>query len=139
MIKIRYVQVDDFTFWQSLNGDSSEEEFQISVRGKRGYVLLENNKPVGLLRYTLLWDNIPFGMLLVVKQSHRNKGYGTRLIQLWECEMKSKGYKLLLISTQVDNRAQNLYRRLGYKDCGSLAFHSAGYEQPMEMFMTKGI
>lgn len=53
--------------------------------------------------------------------------------------MKEKGYGMVLTSTQVDENAQHFYRKLGYKDCGGFVIDIKGYEQPMEMFMIKGI
>ena len=46
---------------------------------------------------------------------------------------------ILLTSTQVDEEAQHFYRKLGYKDCGGFVIDVPGYEQPMELFMIKGI
>ena len=60
MVEIRYVQLDDKEFWYSLDRHLPEQEFDKKIRDKRGYVLLEDNEPVGLLRYNLFWDNTPF-------------------------------------------------------------------------------
>lgn len=57
----------------------------------------------------------------------------------WENDMKSQGYGMLLTSTQVDEEAQHFYRKLGYRDCGGFVIDIPGYEQPMEMFLVKGI
>ena len=60
MVEIRYVQAEDKEFWYSLDRHLPEQEFDKKIRDKRGYVLLEDNEPVGLLRYHLFWDNTPF-------------------------------------------------------------------------------
>ena len=57
----------------------------------------------------------------------------------WQEDMKKQGYGLLLISTQVDEQAQHFYRKIGYQDCGSLILYVPGFQQPMEMFMSKVI
>ena len=44
---------------------------------------------------------------------------------------------MTLISTQVDETAQCLYRKLGYVDCGGLLFSDTPFDQPMEMFIRK--
>lgn len=46
---------------------------------------------------------------------------------------------MLLTSTQVDEQAQHFYRKIGYKECGGFIVNIPGYEQPMEIFMSKGI
>lgn len=77
--------------------------------------------------------------MLIIDEKYRNKGYGKKLVEFWENDMKLKGYGMVLTSTQVDEEGQNFYRRLGYKDCGGLVVDIPGYEQPMEMFMIKKI
>ena len=64
MIEIRYVQSDDKKFWFGLDRHLPEREFEKKVRDQQGYVLLEDGKPVGLLRYNLFWDNTPFCTML---------------------------------------------------------------------------
>lgn len=139
MTEIRYVQAEDKEFWYSLDKHLPEQEFHDKIRNRRGYVLLEGNKPVGLLRYNLFWDNTPFCTMLFVDGEHRGKGYGKKLMERWEADMKVQGYGMLLTSTQVDEEAQHFYRKLGYKDCGGFVTDIPGYEQPMELFLIKGI
>ena len=139
MIEIRYIHLDDKEFWFSLDKHLSEQEFNNKVRDNRGYVLLDDNKPVGLLRYNLFWDNTPFCNLIYINNECQGKGFGKMLIEYWENDMKSQGYGMLLTSTQVDESAQHFYRKLGYKDCGGFVIDIKGYEQPMELFLVKSI
>ena len=118
---------------QRLNRNSKK------VNSKQGYVLLENDKPVGLLRYNLFWDNTPFCTILFIDWNNQKKGYEKELLEYWEKDMKSQGYDFVLTSTQVDETAQHFYRKLGYKDCGGLIIDIPNYEQPMEMFLIKAI
>ena len=60
-------------------------------------------------------------------------------MEYWEGDMKSKGYDMVLTSTQVDEEAQHFYRKLGYKDCGGIIIDIPKHEQPMEMFLVKVI
>ena len=106
---------------------------------KRGYILLDNKKPVGILRYNLFWDNIPFCTMLFISCDYQKRGYGKKLMEYWESDMKAKGYGMVLTSTQVDEEAQHFYRKLGYKDCGGLIIDIPGYDQPMELFLSKNI
>ena len=75
--------------------------------------------------------------LLFILPEHRGKGYGAGAMAQWEQEMKKRGFKTLLISTQVDENAQFFYRKLGYVDCGGLIFQGTPFSQSMEMFMRK--
>ena len=66
MIEIRYVQLDDKKFWYGLDRHLPDNEFEKKVRDKQGYVLLKDNIPIGLLRFNLFWDNIPFCTMLFI-------------------------------------------------------------------------
>ncbi len=139
MVSIRYVQEEDRNFWRKLDRHLQTTEFEKKIRDKMGYVLLEDHIPYGLLRYNLFWDNTPFCTMLYVDSDSRGRGYGNKLMNFWENDMKSMGYGMLMTSTQVDEDAQHFYRKLGYQDSGGLIINIPGYEQPMEMFLIKKI
>ena len=136
---IRYAQLNDKTEWFRLDGHLPEAVFEEKIRNKQGYILTEDDKMIGLLRYNLFWDNTPFCTMLFIDSDHRKKGYGKLLMEHWEQDMKSRGYGMLMTSTQVDEDAQHFYRKLGYKDCGGFVVDVSGYEQPMEMIMIKAV
>lgn len=139
MIKIRYLEASDKQFWYSLDKHLPETEFYNKVQTKRGYILLLDDKPIGLLRYNLFWDNTPFCTMLFVDEKYQRKGYGEHLMKYWENDMKMQGYGMLLTSTQSDETAQHFYRKLGYKDCGGFVIDIPAYAQPMEIFFMKAI
>lgn len=132
-IQTRYVESSDKAFWFSLDKHFSESEFEKKVRDKQGYVLLADGCPAGILRYNLFWDNTPFCTLLYIAEKFQRKGYGRELMNVWEADMKARGYDWLLVSTQSDENAQHFYRALGYEDCGCLL----APDQPMEIFLGK--
>ena len=61
------------------------------------------------------------------------------LMEHWERDMHTRGYDLVMTSTQADENAQHFYRALGYRDCGGLILPFPGYEQPMEIILAKTI
>jgi len=111
MVSIRHVQEEDRYFWLKLDKHLPEGEFEKKLRDKMGYVLLENNIPSGLLRYNLFWDNTPFCTMLYVDSESQGKGYGRKLMEFWEKDMKSMGFGMLMTSTQVDENTQHFYRK----------------------------
>lgn len=133
------METSDRAFWYRLDRHLPEREFDNKVRTKRGYVLLVNDRPAGLLRYNLFWDNTPFCTMLFVEEEDRGKGYGKMLMENWEKDMKSQGYGMLFTSTQADENAQHFYRRLGYKDCGGFVIDLPEYAQPLEIFFIKSV
>lgn len=137
MIEIRYVEMSDKLFWYQLDQHLPEAEFEDKVKTKRGYVLLENGAPIGLLRYHLFWDNTPFCTMIFIDERFRCQGYGKMLMKYWEDDMKKQRYGMLLTSTRVDETSQHFYRKLGFKDCGGLIIDIPPYAQPMEIFLCK--
>lgn len=139
MIELRHATSADRDFWHRLDGHLHEEEYAHKVARKQAYVICEDGNAVGVLRYGLFWDNTPFLNMIFLAASCRGRGIGTKAMLLWEEEMQVLGYRLVMTSTQVDERAQNFYRRLGYRDCGCLMINSPVFDQPMEMFLAKNI
>ena len=139
MFEIRYVSETDKAFWFMLDKHMSESEFLLKIRDKRGYVISDGDEPVGVMRYNLFWDNIPFLTLIYFEESHRGKGFGRQAMLFWENEMHELGYQMVMTSTQVDEEAQHFYRKLGYRDRGSLFLDNTPFEQPQEMFMLKNL
>lgn len=139
MTEIKYVTHGDREFRFTLDAHLSDEKFEAKVRDKRGYVLFRDGTPIGLMRYDLFWDNAPFCTMIYVHDEYQGKGIGSQFIGHWENEMKSKGFGMVMTSTQADEQAQHFYRKLGYKDSGGFVLDIPGFEQPMEMIMVKGI
>lgn len=87
MIEIRYVQTEDKEFWYSLDRHLPEPEFENKVSNKRGYIIFDDNKPIGLLRYNLFWDNTPFCTMLFIDWNYQGTPilgiHPGRLAALW--------------------------------------------------------
>lgn len=139
MFFIDYVLEKDKDFWFSLDKHMSESEFLLKVRDKRGYVIKDDKKPIGILRYNLFWDNTPFLNLIYLEEIYRSKGFGKKAMLHWENEMRMLGYTLVMTSTQVNEDSQHFYRNLGYKDAGCLLLDFPQYTQPAELFMIKSL
>ena len=73
---------------------------------------------VGVLRYSLFWQTIPFLELLYIDESYRRRGYGTRMMANWEETMRIMGYRYVMTSTQADEDAWQFYEKLGYRKAG---------------------
>ncbi len=138
-MEIRYVELKDKEEWYLLDRHLTDAGFEEKVRNKQGYVVVEESKIVGVLRYNLFWDNMPFCTMLYIDEKHRGRGYGKLLMKHWENDMKTMEYGMLMTSTQVDENAQHFYRKWDYKDCGGFIVDVPGYEQPMEMIMIKAV
>lgn len=135
-MKIEYASQLDFQF--ILDNDSHISKQLIKNKLKEKEIMItkdQDNKVIGWLRYNYFWDNTPFMNILYLNESYRGKGIGKELVRFWETEMKSKGYELVMTSTLSNEQAQHFYRKLGYKDSGSLLLD----DEPLEIIFTKSI
>lgn len=134
---IKYAEKKDKNFVMSIDKHVNEIGYERRVYTKSGYVMWENDIPIGLMVHCILWDNLPFMNFIYVEEVYRNRGFASEALKFWEDDMRKQGYKMVLISTQVDEGVQTLYRELGYTDCGGLLFDHTPMEQPMELFLRK--
>lgn len=136
MMKFEYASKSDFQF--ILDNDRHISKQLIKNKLKEKEIMIakdQDNKVIGWLRYNYFWDNTPFMNMLYLNEKYRNKGIGKELVGFWENEMKSKGYELVMTSTLSNEQAQHFYRKLGYKDSGSLLLD----DEPLEIIFTKNI
>ncbi|MBR0137333.1 MAG: GNAT family N-acetyltransferase [Erysipelotrichaceae bacterium] len=136
---IRFVEQKDKAEWYLLDHDFPESGFDEKVRNNQGYVYIKDGKIIGILRFNLFWDSIPFCTMLHIDETYHGNGYGKELMERWEKDMKKAGCGMLMTSTQVNENAQHFYRKLGYKDAGGFVVDVPGCEQPMELIMIKGL
>ena len=137
MTTLRPVSESDAAFWFSLDAHTTPQSFRRKVDGRLGFLICENGVPVGLLHYCPLWDHLPFLNLIRLLPPYQRQGIGKKAMELWEQEMKTLGYTMTLTSTQVDEDAQFIYRRLQYRDCGILVLNDCPLSQPAELFLCK--
>lgn len=134
---VKYAEGQDWEFVRSMDAHATERAYRNLVDAREGYLLWEQGKPVGWMYYVVLWGRVPFLNLIIVREESRGRGFASQALSFWEDEMRSRGYPMVLLSTQADEGAQHLYRRLGYQDCGGLLFHGTPLEQPTELFFRK--
>lgn len=82
-------------------------------------VLADEARIVGVLRWSLFWQCIPFLDLISIDPGFHGRGWGTGMMEHWERSMAEKGFAHVLLSTQEDESAKYFYERLGYTLCGS--------------------
>lgn len=138
MKMLRLLKKEDFNFVKRLLPRMTDEIFIEDIKQSRNYIILdEDSNDCGLLLTTLLWENLPFVQHLIIDEEKRGRGYGTGALKAYEEIVEKQGYKMILLSTQANEKAQFLYRRLGYKDCGALFFENTPFDQPTEIFLKK--
>ena len=130
---IRYAENADYFWLKGHDKHISDEVLQTKIAAKEIYVVQEGSELIGWLRYNLFWDNMPFMNLVYLLEEYRRKGIGKKLVHYWEKDMKEKGYKNVLTSTQSNEEAQHFYRKMGYMEIGGLKFP----DEPLEIMFCK--
>lgn len=135
-VKIEYADIGDFDYLARQDDHIAPAVLKDKVDRREVIVVRVDGRAVGWLRYGYFWDMVPFMNLLFVEADCRNRGHGTGLITFWENEMRARGHHLVMTSTQADELAQHLYRRLGYRDCGSMLVPG---QIPLEIVLVKSL
>ncbi len=134
-MNIRYASNKDLDILIKYDTHIKKEVLKESILLNRVYVMEENHKIIGILRYNLFWDNTPFLNLLFILEQYRNHKYGTYLMNYYENEMEKLGYSYLLLSTPSDETSKYFYQKLNYQEIGSLKY----LNDPLEIVMAKQI
>lgn len=139
MFTMKYAEEKDLSACKMLDSHISDAELAWKLCEHRYYIPSDGETPIGVLRYNLFWDSVPFLTLIFIEESCRGRGYGRMAMARWEDEMRAAGHGMVIISTQADEDAQHFYRKLGYHDAGGFVVDVPGYEQPLELFLTKAL
>jgi GNAT superfamily N-acetyltransferase len=119
-VSVRIADARDLPFLRDTDTHVSQKQLARALEEQRVLVAEKDASPVGFLRWGLFWDEIAFMHLLYVVPDHRGAGIGTRQVIVWEEMLRAAGHGVVLTSTSAAERAQHLYRRLGYVDSGCL-------------------
>jgi ribosomal protein S18 acetylase RimI-like enzyme len=125
---IKYAETTDLLWLKEHEQHLSDQILETKIKSKEIYIVQENEKIIGWLRYNLFWDNIPFMNKIYFLEEFRHKGFGRKLVHHWENKMKEKGYKNVLTSTQSNEGAQHFYRKMGYTEIGGFKYINDPYE-----------
>jgi GNAT superfamily N-acetyltransferase len=119
---IQIATLNDYNYLLERDHHISKEMLEQKINLGEILIAKENQQAIGYLRYGYFWDNFPFMNLLFVEEAYRRKGIGRQLVDFWENQMKEQGHKQVMTSSLANEDGQFFYRKLGYKDAGSLLF-----------------
>lgn len=137
MYMIRYIEKTDKAFWFTVDKSIDELTFENKVRDYQAYIFEEQRKKIGLLRYSLFGDNIPYCNLLFISENYRRLGCGKALLHYWEQDMKARGYQYAMASSRINDEIHLFYRKMGYREIGGIIIPEARTDSTMEILMLK--
>lgn len=118
-MEIRLAQTGDLREIQGYDSHIPQARIEACIGAQSVYVLVDENRIQGVLRYSLFWQSIPFLDLLYIDESCRGNGRGTEMMAHWESAMGEMGYQYVMLSTQEDETAKYFYEKLGYRRIGA--------------------
>lgn len=117
-MEIRLAAEQDLEQILQLDRHVPQERLMACLREGWVLVLTDGNGVLGMLRYNLFWQTVPFLDLLYLAESHRGQGWGSKMMTVWEQAMEEKGYPFVMLSTQADETAKEFYEKIGYRRIG---------------------
>ncbi len=128
MIHFTYADRDCLAYLKRSDKHLTEDMLLRKIANEEIIIMKEEEIIIGLLRYSLFWDIIPFMNYLMIDKLYRRKGFGKLLVEFWEKEMRNKDYEVVITSTMSTESAQHFYRKIGYKEAGCLLLEEEGLE-----------
>lgn len=125
------VLLDEYRVFYGQNSDVEAAtkflEARISKNDSIIFLAIKNEKPVGFTQLYTSYSSVslqPFYILndLYVYKNHRGLGIGEALLKKAKEFCSTMQYKGLALETAVDNPAQQLYEKLGWKK-DTASFH----------------
>lgn len=115
---IKLAQSNDMQKIAKLDSHIPPQMLAECIENGRVYLLKDDSDVVGILRYSLFWQIIPFLDLIFIEEAYRAQGCGRAMMLEWESAMTLLGYKHVMTSTQADEDAWRFYEKLGYRKVG---------------------
>jgi len=98
-----------------------KEMIERKLQGQEYIIAKVSGKPVGCLRFGLLWSVIPYIEVIWVEDRFHRRGIGRELVRCLEDHARSQGQEIIMSSSQADEPdAQAFHRSIGFRDAGAL-------------------
>ena len=132
---LRAAAETDFDFLRGFSNEPGDAQLRTQIRDGRLRIIEPAGVPAGFIKFYVLWETLPFMEVIILLEDRRGRGLGREAVRQWEREMAARSFTRVIISTQANETAQGFWRRIGYKDCGSLNLP----DRPIELFMFRDI
>lgn len=128
---LRAASHSDLSFVHGLAPVADLELLRAKLPGGRLLMIEHAGEPAGFIEFHVLWETLPLIEVIVVREELRRRGIGRAAVRSWEREMAERSFPRAIVSTQANECAQHFWRRIGYRDCGSLELP----DRPAELFL----
>lgn len=99
------------------------------IRRREIILASDNDLIVGWLRFSMLFDHIPFITMIYVEKHMRKKGIARKLVARFEKQMIKAGAFMVMASSPAGDDARHVYRKLGFEDAGMIELDPGNRER----------
>ena len=115
---IRYARPEDIDILVQNDTHVDKAEMLNLINLDRVYIMEDDGRFIGWLRYNLFWDHIPFMNMICLNDSERGKGYASRLIRA-VCAAEAARHNSVQLF--CDPSLEPFYSKLGFAVIGKAA------------------
>lgn len=121
-IRVRFANKEDIAWCVTQDNLVAEEVIKCKIELNEVIISEIEGQNIGYLRLEYLWSKIPYISLILVQKEYQGQGIGRAILGFLEEFLRSKGHKVLLSSSQVNETApQAWHRTMGFEECGILS------------------
>lgn len=140
-IHIRFAIPEEFKLVRQLDPHSKyidPEKIKLKLAGNEIIIALDNEEPVGLIKFSYFWATRPYMDLIWLKEKYRGKGIGNKLLSFLENYLIQQGYSFLMSSSEKNEMApQKWHKNQGFIPCGELTSLNLPMDNTPEVFFYK--
>lgn len=125
-VEVRFASAADTDWLEEMEigkGDpQGKEMLELHIKMDQVILAVLGGRPIGCLRFGLVWSKLPFISLLFVRpDEYQRQGVGRRILSFLEDSLRARGYHSLMSSAQTDNpESQAWHRKMGFHEIGIL-------------------
>lgn len=121
-LKIRLARADDLAWCVETDPRLPVEVLKRKIELHEVILAEVESRIIGCLRLEYLWSVVPYVSVIYVWEDYQRRGVGRAILEYTEAFLASKGHKVLLSSSQVDEpEPQAWHRAVGFRECGIIS------------------
>jgi GNAT superfamily N-acetyltransferase len=118
-MEIRLATVEDFDRVRQYDRYIPKERLRHCLEMGQVDALWDGDRVMGILRWSLFWQTMPFVDLIFLDDACRGREWGSKMMARWEKNRRAEGFDYGMTSTQEDETAKFFYEKLGYQRIGA--------------------
>ncbi len=122
------------------NVEDTKKTLDRIVGKEKLLIAVDDGQFIGFISYSEagMFSGFPYIQLFVIAENVRNKGYGNKVLDVFENAMRISSSKVFLLVGDFNSKAQSFYEKRGYLKVGSIPnFHKEAVTEHLMMKVLK--